>query len=82
MPTPISGVYFIVKSLKKSSSCPKNNRGVTHQTDEKHIYNMSKYFVGVVNKAFNCYNNRFVAASSKTAALCVGDFEEDATSYH
>jgi hypothetical protein len=48
MPTPISGVYFIIKSLKKSSSCPNNNRGVTHQTDEKHLNNMSEYFVGVV----------------------------------
>ena len=38
MPTPISGVYFIVKLLNnKSSSCPNYNRGVTHQTDEKHL---------------------------------------------
>ncbi len=59
MPTPNSGVYFIVKSLKKSLSCPNNNRGVTHQTDEKHLHNMSEYFVGVVNIAFNRYNNRF-----------------------
>jgi hypothetical protein len=40
MPTPISGVYFIIKLLKKSSSCPNNNRGVTHQTDEKHLHNL------------------------------------------
>ncbi len=53
MPTPISGVYFIFKLLKKSSSCPNNNRGVTLQTDEKHLNNMSKYFVEVVNIAFN-----------------------------
>ena len=59
-PTPILGVYFIVKSLKKSSICPINNRGVTHQTDEKHLNNMSEYFVGVVNVAFYLYNNRFV----------------------
>ena len=51
---------FIVKSLKKSSSCPNNNRGVTHQTDEKHLNNMSEYFVGVVNLVFNRYNNRFL----------------------
>ncbi len=56
----ILGVYFIVKSLKKSSSCPNKNRGVTHQTDEKHLNNMSEFFVGVVNVAFNCYNNCFV----------------------
>jgi hypothetical protein len=46
MPTPIPGVYFIIKSLKKSSSCPSNNRGVTYQTDEKHLNNMSRYFLG------------------------------------
>jgi len=39
---------------------PNNNRGVTHQTDEKHLHNMSACFVGVVNIAFNCYNNCFV----------------------
>jgi len=60
MPTPISGVYFIVKLLKKSFSCPNNNLGVTHQTDEKHLNDMSEYFVGVVNIALNRYNNRFV----------------------
>jgi hypothetical protein len=57
---PLIGVYFIVKLLKKSSSCPNNNRGVTHQTDEKHLNNMSEYFVGVVNIAFNCYKHRFM----------------------
>ena len=60
MPTPISGLYFIIKLLKNYSSCSNNNRGVTHQTDEKHLNNMSEYFVGVVNIAFNRYNNRFV----------------------
>jgi hypothetical protein len=34
--------------------------GVTHQTDEKHLNNMSEYFVGVINIAFNHYNNQFV----------------------
>ena len=53
-------VYFIFKSLKKSSSCPSNNRGVTHQTDEKHLNNKSEYFVVVVNIVFNRYNNRFL----------------------
>jgi hypothetical protein len=32
---------------------------MTHQSDEKHINDMSEYFVGVVNIAFNRYNNRF-----------------------
>ena len=60
MPTPILGVDFIVKLLKKSSSCPNNNRGVTYQTDEKHLTIFPEYFVGVVNIVFNCYNNRFL----------------------
>ncbi len=60
MPTPISGAYFIVKLLKKSSSCPNNNRVVTHQNDEKHLHNMPEYFVGVINISFNRYNNCFV----------------------
>ena len=33
---------------------------MTHQSDEKHINDMSEYFVGVFNIAFNRYNNRFV----------------------
>ncbi len=33
---------------------------MTYQTDEKHLNNMSEYFVGVVNIAFNLYNNRFL----------------------
>jgi hypothetical protein len=39
---------------------PNNNRGVTYQTDEKHLNNMSEHFVGVVNIVFNRYNNRFL----------------------
>jgi len=40
---------------------PNNNRGVTYQTDEKHLQNMSEYyFVGVVNIVFNRYSNRFL----------------------
>ena len=39
---------------------PDNNRGMTYQTDEKHLTNYLEYFVGVVNLAFNCYDNHFV----------------------
>ena len=39
---------------------PNNNRGVTYQTDEKHLNNMSDYFVGVVYMVLNCYINRFL----------------------
>ena len=55
MPTPILGVYFIVKLLEKGSSCPNNNRGMKHQSDEKHQNNMSQNYVGVVDIAFNRY---------------------------
>jgi len=34
---------------------PNNNRGVTYQTDKKHLNNMSEYFVGVVKIVFNRY---------------------------
>jgi len=37
----ILGVYFIVKLLKKGSSCPNNNRGMTNQSD-KHLNNMAE----------------------------------------
>ena len=33
---------------------------ITHQTDEKHLRKMSEYFVEVVNKVFNRYNNCFL----------------------
>ena len=33
----IWGVHVISKSLKKGSSRPNNNRGMRHQSDEKHL---------------------------------------------
>ena len=33
---------------------------MTHQTVEKHLNNMSEYFVGVVNIAVNHYKHRFM----------------------
>jgi len=32
---------------------PNNNRGMTYQTDEKHLTNLREYLVGVVKLA--CY---------------------------
>jgi hypothetical protein len=62
MPTPILVLYFIFhrQIVEKGSSCPNKNRGMTHQSDEKHLNNMSEYFVGVVNISFNRYNNLFL----------------------
>ena len=31
-----------------------------YSVDEKHLNNMSEYFVGVANIVFNRYNNRFL----------------------
>jgi len=39
---------------------PNNNRGVTYQTNEKQLNNLSLYFVGVVNIEFNRFHNRFL----------------------
>jgi hypothetical protein len=39
---------------------PYNNRGMTYQTDEKHLTSLIKYFVGGFSIAFNCLNNRFL----------------------
>jgi len=36
---------------------PNNNRGMTHQTDEKHFTIFSEYFVGVVKLAINRFSN-------------------------
>ena len=44
--TQILGIYFIVKLLKKGSSCPNNNRGMTHQSDEKHLNKTIGHLVG------------------------------------
>ncbi len=39
---------------------PNTNRGMTCQTDEKHLTILPEYFVGVVKLAINCYNNHFL----------------------
>jgi len=31
---------------------PNNNRGMTYQTDEKHLTNLPEHFVGLVKLAF------------------------------
>ena len=40
---------------------PNNNRGMTYQTDDKHLTNLKEYFVGGGGDiAFNCLNNCFL----------------------
>ena len=45
-------LYFIVNLLKKGLSCPNNKRGITHQSDEKHLSKTSGYLVGGL--VYNC----------------------------
>jgi hypothetical protein len=37
-----------------------NNRGMTYQTNKKHLSIFPEYFIGVVKLAIYCYNNRFL----------------------
>ena len=39
---------------------PNNNRGVTYQTDEKHLTILREYFVGVVKLACYALNTRLL----------------------
>ncbi len=39
---------------------PNNNRGVTYQTDEKHLTSLKEYFVGVVLLACYPLNTRLL----------------------
>ena len=39
---------------------PNNKRGITYQTDEKHLTIFPEYFVEVVKLAINCYSNHFL----------------------
>jgi hypothetical protein len=39
---------------------PNNNRGMTYQTNKKHLTIFPEYFIGVVKLAIYCYNNRFL----------------------
>ena len=39
---------------------PNNNKGMTNQTDEKHLTSLTEYFVGVVKLAFTCLNCHFL----------------------
>ena len=58
---------------------PKNNRGMTHQTDEKHLTIFPEYFVVVVKLAINCYNNRFYSVSLPIISLNIYKIEHRKT---
>jgi hypothetical protein len=39
---------------------PINNRGMTYQTNKKHLTIFPEYFIEVVKPAIYCYNNCFL----------------------
>jgi hypothetical protein len=39
---------------------PTTNRGITYQTDEKHLTKLVEYIIGDVNIALYCSNNFFL----------------------
>ena len=52
MPTPDFGGIFHRQIVEKEPMlAPYNNRGMTHQSDDKHLNYMAEYFVGVVKLA-------------------------------
>ena len=61
MPTPDFGGIFHHQFFEKEPMlASNNNRGMTHQSDEKHLNYMAEYFVGVVKVALYCYNTCFL----------------------
>jgi hypothetical protein len=42
---------------------PNNNRGVTYQTDKKHLTNLPEHFVGVVKGLTICHSNETVQST-------------------
>ena len=59
-PTPVVLDISSWKRAPVDMLAPNNNRGMTYQTDEKHLTIFPEYFVGVVKLAINWYNNRFL----------------------
>ncbi len=50
-------MVYMVNTLKmgaKQKMAPTNNRGMNYQTKEKDLNNLTEYFVGGINTAFNC----------------------------
>jgi hypothetical protein len=74
MPTPILGVYFILKLLKKGLSCPNNNRGMTHP-DEKHlIICQNTLFLGRIKQLSRYWRSR--PPIFWQASLGIGNFND------
>ena len=60
MPTLVDSLISSWKKAQIDMLAPNNNRGVTYQTDEKHLTNLREYFVGVVKLACYALNTRLL----------------------
>ena len=58
--TPVVSDISSWKRAPVDMLAPNNNRGMTYQTDKKHVTFFPEYFVGMVKLAINRYNNRFL----------------------
>ena len=59
-PTPVVSDISSWKRVPVDMLDPNNNKGMTCQTNEKHLTIFPEYFVGVVKLAINRYSNRFL----------------------
>jgi len=59
-PTPVDSYISSYKRARVDMLTPNNNRGVTYQTNEKHLTNLREYFVGVVLLACYAINTRLL----------------------
>jgi len=50
----------LFRTSHREKELPNNNRGMTYQSDEKHLTNLREYLVGVVKLAINHYSNCFL----------------------
>ncbi len=60
---PVDSYISSWKRARVDMLTPNNNRGVTYQTDEKHLTNLREYFVGVV--LLVCYSINSLCDTSK-----------------
>ena len=53
-------LHFIVKRARVDMFSPNNNRGMTYESNPKHLSNFREYFIGVIKLTICCYSNHFL----------------------
>jgi len=61
MPTPVLSSISSQKKQEGKRMAHNNNRGMTYQTNEKHLTNLREHFVGAIIIACYCYNSCFLS---------------------